>query len=155
MIQLTWIEFFIRVIPESFFVILLIHAFSKQAIDKKKYIMATLVYSILVFSVRMLPISYGIHTMVNLIMLILITSTINKIDIKIGIPSSILTLIFLFICELVNMLIVQDLLHLDIERMFYSVYIKTIYSSLSLVLLAFISIFSYYLLVIKKRAQNV
>ena len=155
MIQLTWIEFFIRVIPESFFVILLIHAFSKQAIDKKKYIMATLVYSILVFSVRMLPISYGIHTMVNLIMLILITSTINKIDIKIGIPSSILTLIFLFICELVNMLIVQDLLHLDIERMFYSVYIKTIYSSLSLVLLAFISIFSYNLLVIKKRAQNV
>ena len=151
MLQLTWFELFVRLIPESFFVILAVHAFSKQKIDRNRYIISTLIYSTMVFFVGMLPISFGIHTIINVILLISINNYINKIKLSITIRSSIITLILLYICELINMFIIQYFLRVDTEKMLGNVYIKTIYSLPSLILIAVIAIISYYLVIRKKR----
>lgn len=154
MLHLTWFEFFVRLIPESFFIILAVYAFSRQTLDKKRYIIASLFYAIMVFLVRMLPISYGIHTIINVIVLIVLVYYFNKINMTVCIRSSIMTAIILYICELINMYFIQYILHLDVEKMYTSVYIKTLYSLPSLILIAVISIISYYLLVMRKKAKN-
>ena len=153
--QLTWFEFFARVIPEAFFVILAIHAFSKQSIDKKRFIISSLLYAILVFIIRSLPIIFGIHTILSLLALIVINSYINKINVTNSIRSGIITVLVLYVSDLFCMFVVQYLLHLDTEKMFSDVYIKTLYSLPSLILLIVISVLSYYFLVIKKREKSV
>ncbi len=155
MLHLTWFEFFVRVIPEEFFTVLLVHALAKQKVDKKRYILASLLYAVLVFAVRELPISYGIHTIINVIILIAVSYYINKINLTASIRSGIITLIFLYICELINMYFIQYILHLDVTKMYTDIYIKTIYSLPSLILLAIIAILLYYLLAIRKRDKNV
>ncbi len=155
MLHLTWFEFFARVIPEEFFTLLLVYALSKQKVDVKRYILSSLLYAVLVFAIRELPISYGIHTIINVIVLIGISYFINKINLTVSIRSSIITLILLYVCELINMLFIQYILHLDLTKMYTDVYVKTLYSLPSLISLAIITIFLYYLLVIRKREKNV
>jgi len=155
LLHLTWFEFFVRSIPESFFIVLLVYAFSKQKVDKKRYILASLLYAVLVFAVRELPIIFGIHTFIVLFVLIVITCYINKIKVIVSFRSSILTMILLYICELVNIFFVQYVFHLNIEKMYTDVYIKTLYSLPSLLLIAVVSIFAYYMLVVNKRKKGV
>lgn len=155
MLHLTWFEFLVRVIPESFFILLAVQALSKQTIDKKKYIIASLLYAVLVFAVRELPIAFGIHTFINLFGLIVTTSYINKIKIMVSFRSCIITIILLYICELINVFLIQYVLHLDIEKMYSNVYLKALYTLPSLLLIAAIAILFYYLLVVKKRDQTV
>ncbi len=151
---LTWIEFFARVIPESFFVLLAVYAFSRQELDIKTYILSSLLFADSVFFVRN-TFSYGIHTIISLILLIAIVTYICKIKVTISIRSAMLTQILLFICEGFNFLVIQYLLHLDISKMFEDVKIKIIYGFPSLALLIIISIISYFVLVNNKKVKNV
>ena len=155
LLHLTWFEFFVRTIPESFFVVLAVHAFSKTAISTKRYILASLLYAGIVFAVRAMPISFGIHTIINVIVLVLIANNMNKISMTVSIRSGILTAIVLFISELFCIFVIQLLLHVNTDAMMGNVYLKTLYSLPSLILLMIISLLSYYLLVIRKREKHV
>ena len=150
MLQLTWFEFFVRLIPESFFVVLAVHAFARQKIEKKRYIIASLFYSVFVFCVRMLPIRYGIHTIIIVVLLITIIHYINEIDVMISIRSSIIAIIILFICEWISIFVLQFMFHFCLESSLENVYLKTIYGLPSFVLLAIIATILYYYRVVKK-----
>ena len=49
MLKLEPIEFFLRAIPEGFLIILGIYILSKTRIDKKKYLVSSIVYAITIF----------------------------------------------------------------------------------------------------------
>ena len=152
MLHLTWFEFLFRSIPESYFIVLAVHAFSKQTINRKRYLLAGLADAVMVFAVRELPISYGIyHTAIIIILLNIIVHYINQIKVRDCIRSSIITFVILYICELLDIFIMQNFLHLDVETVFGNVYLKTLSGLPSLMLFILISILSYYVLVIRKR----
>ena len=150
MLQLTWFEFFVRLIPESFFIVLAVHAFSRQKIKKTRYILSSFLFAILTFCIRMLPIRYGIHTFILLVIFITITHYINEIGVMVSIRANIITVILLFVYDMISFFISHNLLHIETNIILGNVYVKTLSGIPSLILLIIISILSYYALVIKQ-----
>lgn len=82
----------------------------------------------------MLPISYGIHTMLNIIIFFSIQNLLIKIDVNKSIKYSILTTILMFVCEGLNVIFLQ-LFHANkMEEIFNNPILKTLYGLPSLVI---------------------
>ena len=143
MLKLSVVELFIRLIPEVLVLIFAAYAFSKVKIEREKYIISSILLGICVFSIRMLPINYGVHTILNIIALIIISTSINKIDTIISVRSSIMISILLFICEGINVMVLKAIVGDKLDSIVANSISKAIYFFPSLVLLALI-VFSYY-----------
>ena len=149
MLKLEPIEFFLRAIPEGFLAILAIYVFSNTPINKKKYIITSLIGSCIFFGVRMLPINYGVHTILAMGIIMILSVLINKIDIIKSIKAALIYSIFQFIAEGLNIFIIQNILKADMNEVFSNAVLKTIYGLPSLAILGFI-IFLYYIITLKK-----
>ena len=149
MLKLSVFEFVFRAMPESFIYMFAIYSFSKKIVDKKKYLLSAFLMVICVFVIRMLPINYGVHTILNIIMAIVITCTVSKIDILKSIKASITMIIILFICEGVNVGLLSLILGSKLDKVLSDTVMKTIYGLPSLILFGII-ISSYYI-ILKKR----
>lgn len=148
MLELSLIECVFRLIPESFLMILSIYIFSKTEIDKKNYLKASLALVILIFVVRKLPINYGVHTIVCMIITICTISYISNIDMVMGIKGTIISYIFLFICEGINLFILKLLFNDQIETILNNNNLKTLFAMPSLII--FIIILYIFYKIIKK-----
>lgn len=155
MLRLTWFEFFVRAIPEQFLFIIAIHAFSKTGIDFKKYLLSGILASILAYLIRLLPIQYGVHSLLGLIMLIITVSFINKIDIIKSIRGGIITFIICFILEGINLSFIQFVLKKDLNIMLNDPISKTITGLPSLIVFGIIVVLYYYRLYKRKEFQYV
>ncbi|MBU3136492.1 hypothetical protein KPL39_09435 [Clostridium gasigenes] len=149
MLKLQPIELFFRAIPESFLAILAIYIFSNIPINKKKYIITSLLVACIFFGVRMLPINYGVHTILGIGIMIILSVSINKIDIIKSIKAVLIYSIFQFIAEGLNIFIIQNILKEDVNEVLSNVVLKTVYGLPSLAILGFI-IFLYYIIRLKK-----
>ncbi len=137
-LHLSFLEFIVRGIPEAILFVLAVYIFSNTKLEIKKIIIASLILSVSTFLVRMLPISYGIHTILNIITLVLITSVVIKISIIDSIRSGILTAILMFICEGINMGLIQLIHGNEIEKIFSNPILKTVYGLPSLIIFTII-----------------
>lgn len=134
MLQLSLLEFFFRTLPESFIYIWAGYIFSNNKIGKTKFILSSILLSLCTFFIRLLPIHFGVHTILFLVVYILICALINKIDIIESISSGLISVIILFICEGVNVLILSELFQIDIETAFKKPITKILHGSPSLFL---------------------
>lgn len=134
MLRLSSVEILLRAMPEAFLIILSIYTFSKTKLHKRRYFISVLIYFLLIISVRALPINYGVHTILLIIMLMFIGAGINKIDTMKMMMVSILTYIIIFICEGINVLLLQCVLGQDIGHLFEDIELKTLYGVPSLIL---------------------
>lgn len=150
MLKLSFLEILVRGLPEAFIMILATHAFANKKLDKKEYLTSSLVMALVVYLVRLLPINYGVHTILNVFVLIFLTFNINKIDLIVGIKSSILVLMLLFVCEGFNIWFIQNILHRDLSVLYTSSADRIILGIPSTILFAVIVIV-YYLILSKKR----
>ena len=98
----------------------------------KRYIISSILFAICVYFIRMLPINYGVHTILNIISQTVILISINKIDIILAIKSSIITSICLFIIEVLNMLALSLIFKEQLEAIMSNTMLKTIYGLPSL-----------------------
>jgi len=153
MLKLTLLEVVFRSLPEEFIVILAIYVFSKTVINVKRYITSSLLYLIAVYTIRLLPIQYGVHTILNIIVLIILTVNINKISIIKSIQASVMTIILLFICEGINMFIVKYILKVNVVNMLSNTPLKILYSTPSLVIFT-ATVFAYYFYLDRHRKLN-
>ena len=110
MLKLTMFEFVIRSIPEVFVFMFAAYAFSKTKIDKKIYILSSLLLAVAVFVIRALPINYGVHTILNISFMTIISNSINKIEIISSVKAAIIMAIILFASEGINVFILKFLL---------------------------------------------
>ncbi|MBB6622297.1 hypothetical protein H7E67_02530 [Clostridium gasigenes] len=149
MLKLEPIEFFFRTIPEGFLAMLAIYVFSNTPINKTKYIISSLIGSCIFFGVRMLPINYGVHTILAMGIIMILSVSINKIDIIKSIKVALIYSIFQFIAEGLNIFIIQNILKADMNKVFSNAVLKIIYGLPSLAILGFI-IFLYYIITLKK-----
>lgn len=137
MLQLSLLELFFRTLPESCIYIWSGSIFSNNKIDKTKFILSSILLSLCTFCIRLLPIHFGVHTILFLIVYILICALINKIDIIKSISSGLILVIILFICEGINVFILR-LLQIDIETTFKEPVTKLLYGIPSLFLFGLI-----------------
>ncbi|NFV69589.1 hypothetical protein EXM63_11350, partial [Clostridium botulinum] len=95
------------------------------------------------FIIRSLPISYGIHTILSIMVLVLLSYIINKIDVITAVKSTIITIIFQFVCEGINIFIIQYVLKDDMNYIFNNANLKTIYGIPSLIIFTCIVLLLY------------
>jgi len=136
MLRLTLLEFFLRGLPEGFLFVFAVYAFSKTVINKKRYIISSILLVIAVYTIRLLPIQYGVHTILNIIVIILLTVNINKISIIKSIQTSLMTIILEFICEGINVFTIQYIFKVDIAHLLSVPSLKIIYGIPSLLIFA-------------------
>jgi hypothetical protein len=151
MLEVTWIEFFLRLIPETFILIGGIHIFTKKSLDIPKYIIASIVMSIISFLIRWLPIYFGVHMMINIILCISIMVIIN-IPLTKAIYSTLLMFFLLSLGEFFNM-IGLSLLNINIEV--ESPFIKCLFGMPSLIIMWLLIISINWLLKKKEGIRNV
>lgn len=143
MLRLTLLEVFLRSLPEEFLIIFAVYVFSKTDINVKKYIISSILYLIAVYIIRLLPIQYGVHTILNIIVIIVLAVNINKIAIIKSIQVSIMVLILLFICEGINIFIIQYIFKVNVINILSNTLLKVLYGIPSLVIFA-ATVFTYY-----------
>lgn len=150
MMKLTILEVFLRALPEAILLIFGVYAFSKTVINVKRYIISIIIYVIAVYTIRLLPIQYGVHTILNIIAIIVLTININKISIIKAIQASIMAMILEFICEGVNMFIIQHIFKVNVINILTNTSLKILYGIPSLVIFAAI-VFTYYFYLARRK----
>ncbi|WP_160691804.1 hypothetical protein [Clostridium sp. C2-6-12] len=153
MLKLTAIEFILRAIPEGFVFIFACYALSENRVNMKRYVASSLLFAISVYLIRSLPINYGVHTILSIIIETIIIISICKINIVLAVKSSIIATICLFVIELFNMLVLKIIFKEQLDAIMVNPAIRTIYGMPSLLIFAIITL-SYYLRK-KDRLKNV
>ncbi|HDI3053549.1 TPA: hypothetical protein PL550_003046 [Clostridium botulinum] len=92
-----------RLTPESFLLIFIVQAFSNSKISKNKYILSSILLATTIYSIRLLPIHYGVHTILNIIAIVLICIFINEVTPIKAISYSLILSIFLALSEALNL----------------------------------------------------
>lgn len=154
MLRLTWTELFLRSIPEMFILIWGVHVLSRKHLNIGNYIFSSLILGILTFFVRWLPIYFGVHMIINIILMVSIMIIIGIPTIK-AVCSTLIMFFILSLSEFINLLIL-NLLKIDISFKFLNPVMKCILCSPSLIgTLAFIIIVYYlYNKEYSKRCNN-
>lgn len=109
-IRIIVFEFLLGYGLQSFAIIFGIYVFNKQKIIFKNYILASVLATFLSYLVRLLPISFGVHTILDIIFLFLIGIIVLKMPAYPTIRSVLLVIVLLIICEMLNYVIMINLL---------------------------------------------
>ncbi|MDR3598433.1 hypothetical protein [Clostridium sp.] len=154
MLRLTVFEFIVRTIPESLIYIFAAYLFSSTKLDVKKYIISSMLLAISTFLIRMLPINYGVHTILFIMIQTIILLSINKIDVIKAVKSTIISIICLFALETLNVLTLSFIFKDQLNEIMSNPNIKVLYGLPSLI--GFIMIISCYYYINKKgKIKNV
>lgn len=150
MLKISAFELIVRSIPEVLVLVFASYAFSKTKVDWNKYLLSSIILIMCVVTIRLLPINYGVHTILNIIALTCIVTYFNKIDTIQAIKSSIVTTILLFILEGVNVVVLRLLVSEKLDIIVANTILKTIYTLPSLIGLILIVGVYYY----KMKKEN-
>ena len=150
MLKITLLEFFVRGLPEAFLIIFAAYAFSKNAVNMKKYLLSSGLLAIMVYLIRLLPIQFGVNTILSIIVIIVITVNINRIDIIKSIKAVVIAVILELVCEGINVFIIQDIIRADINYIFSDPTLKILYGIPSLIIFGCI-IAIYYVRLSKRK----
>lgn len=105
MLQISFIQFLGYSIPEAFLIMMAIHLFSGTKINRKRYIISSLLSATFNYVIRFLPIHLGVNTILCMIMAIILNVSINKINIIKSIKFSIFSIVLTGISEILDTLI--------------------------------------------------
>lgn len=155
MLKITIIELLIRGIPESFLFFLAVYAFSKTKLNIVRYLISSGILCTMVYLIRLLPIERGSDTILNLITIIILATFIDRIDIIQSIKSGIIIMLLQFLCEGINVFILQVIMKMDLNSLFKNPFLKIIYSTPSLLIFGAITILYYVLLNKRKELKKI
>lgn len=141
MLKIGITELFVRTLPESFLVIFVIQAFSNSKMNKSKYVLSSILLSIIVYSIRLLPIHYGVHTILNLIAIILVCTFINEITTIKAITYSLILVSFLALSEALNLYFIYKIFGENIANTLKDPLKKCIYLMPSMIIFVIIVLF--------------
>lgn len=145
MLRLTLFEFIFRTLPEAFIFIFASYVLANHNVNIKKYILSSILVAISIYFIRIFPINFGVHTILNIIIQTAILNGISKIDIIPAVKSAIVTTICLFIIELLNMVVLNIMFENQLNEILSSPKLKTLYGLPSLVMFLIIVSCYYYL----------
>lgn len=150
MLKVSFLELILRGIPESLIFFMAAHAITKNIIKVKRYLIASLLYSVMVYLFRLLPINNGADFILNLIILMALTVIINKFDVIQSIKAGIIIMLIGFISEGINIFVVQFILKKDLNYILSDPIRKLMYFTPSLLVVGCFVI-AYYILLLKRK----
>lgn len=100
LLKILLFKYLFGYILQGFAIVLGVYAFNKQKLVLKEYFMASSLVIVISYFVRLLPISYGVHTILNLVFLYLICTFILKMPGYTTVRSSLFVTVLLLISEM-------------------------------------------------------
>ena len=128
------IMFIFRGIPESFINMYAMHALANAEIDSRKYVKSSILLAIMMIFISKLPISYGIHTILIVMTMILIATTINNLNNVKCISIAIFNMIIQFIAEGINIFLIQNVCGMDMVKIMSQPITKVLFGAPSLII---------------------
>lgn len=153
MFKLHWIEIFLRLIPEMLLIIWGIYVIARKSINMKIYILSSIIMALVTFFVRMLPIYFGVHTFI-IIILTICAMVITGIPIIKAIYGTLLMFLILTLSEFLNVAIL-NLLNINTGIEFANATIKSVLGSPSLIITCLFIITIRYFIKKKEGLKNV
>ncbi|WML33293.1 hypothetical protein [Clostridium sp. OS1-26] len=132
MMKLNYIEFFLRCIPEALLIIWGICIVARKSINIKIYIFSSTIMGLVVFFVRMLPIYFGVHTFIGVVLIICTMAIIGMPIVK-SIYGTLLMFLILSLSEYLNMTIL-NLLNVNTNIEFTNPVMKSVFGIPSLII---------------------
>jgi hypothetical protein len=109
MIKISLLDLLLRVLPESFLFIFASYLFCHKKFDKKRIIISTILFSIIAYCIRLLPIQFGIHTILNVLVYTALCIKINEIPFTKSITYSLILTIMLSLSEELNLIVLNHI----------------------------------------------
>jgi len=109
---------FLRIIPEAMLLFYAVSVIGSVKINFKNTIYSGIALGIINYLVRMLPIDFGVHTMVALLAYIGISSKVHKIDTFKSIKICLISMALLFISDALLVTIYVNILNISQEALF-------------------------------------
>lgn len=138
MLKIGIVELMIRTLPECFLIIFVIQVFSNDKINKNKYVLSSALLSIIMYFIRLLPIHYGVHTILNIIAIILICTFINEVTPIKSITYSLILMSLLALSEALNLYFIYKIFGEDIANTLKDPLKKCIYLMPAMIILVII-----------------
>ncbi|WP_061328742.1 hypothetical protein [Clostridium botulinum] len=135
MLKIGVIELLMRLTPESFLLIFIVQAFSNSKISKNKYILSSILLATTIYSIRLLPIHYGVYTILNIIAIVLICIFINEVTPIKAISYSLILSIFLALSEALNLYFIYKIFGENVVDIFENPLKKSISGIPSMIML--------------------
>ena len=129
-----------RVVPESILFAWAIYTLSHTKMHLKRYFLSVIIMVVLAYGINLLPIHYGVHTLLTMVGLIITNIVINKISTIKSIVVTFSTIIIEFICEIIDLLTLHYFFNVDTEYIASNARLKILYGIPSLVLFLLIII---------------
>lgn len=151
--KLEWIDFFLRLIPESLIIILAGYAVSKKKFNFKLYLLSGVIHALFTFGVRLLPISKFMQMVLSAIVAVILLVIINKIIPLKAILSTLICFILSILFEGVSIIFFELVLKIDYGKIFNTSnpIMKNVYGLPSFLLFA--STIIIYFFIAKKREK--
>ncbi len=107
-----------RMIPEAFIIIYSIYILTKSKVNIKRILISSIIGGIGIYIIRLLPIHFGVHTILSIMMYIVLAVKLNKIDMYKAITITLVSIIILFILDFLIALIYSKIFQLSSELLF-------------------------------------
>lgn len=127
MIKISLLDLLLRVIPESFLFIFASYLFCNKKFDKKRIILSTLIFSNITYFIRLFPIQFGVHIILNIIVFIILCININKIPFAKSVNYSLILVSMLSLSEKLNIIILNNVFNGNIKPILNDDILKNIY----------------------------
>lgn len=149
--KLSALDVFIIGIPQVLLMLVSISLLSGQKIILKKFLISCLILIFTTVGVRMLPINFGIHIVINVTIIIILSVLVSNMNILIAIKASLYTTILLFSTETISVLVLNIVFDGNFQQMMEEPLTKTLMGIPSLILMGGFLINYYYY---KKRVAK-
>ena len=107
-----------RMIPEAFIIIYSIYILTKSKVNIKRILISSIIGGIGIYIIRLLPIHFGVHTILSIMMYIVLAVKLNKIDMYKAITITLVSIIILFVLDFMFAIIYSKILQLSSELLF-------------------------------------
>lgn len=132
MLTLTWIELLLGVIPECFVFVYGVHKFSNKPMCTKRVVISALLMALFGYLVRLLPIQFGVHTLIIIMIFIVVSIYINRIEMIKAIASLLLLFIIRLITEWLTFFMLKKMFNISTDDLFHEPVKKVLYTLPSL-----------------------
>lgn len=154
MLTISLLQLGCKGIPEGIAYVIGMYALTGLRIEWKKLFGMSAILILATYLIRLLPIRFGIHTMLILFTMIFIYMVVTKTPVIRNIKAALIILAFLIISEMINLGILQFLYGSEhVKEIMDDNVQKTLYSIPSTIIFVLLTILAYYLCVVRKREK--
>lgn len=115
MLEQPLYSLFIRMIPEGFVILLAICMLTNSKADYKNIAIASAIGGTCVYITRMMPVHFGVHTILGVIIYYLLSYKFNGVKVQKAIVGALISTILLFIADLLIVFIYKNIFILPID----------------------------------------